>query len=265
MIIYLNGKKTETNKKTLFELKPNNKDSIIIINGFQISADKELNDNDEIYIIDKGILPPKDELEAMMAARHTPRIHNILKKSKVAIAGLGGLGSNIAVSLARIGVGSLFLVDFDIVEPSNLNRQSYYISHLGMYKTEALKKQLSEINPFINIKTQNIYVNENNACELFSGYSVVCEAFDNPSAKAALVNTLLVNLPNIKIVAASGMAGYGSSNEIKTAKKMKNLYICGDFTTGAEEGIGLMAPRVQVCAGHQANMVLRLLLGIDEV
>ncbi|GAA0178369.1 thiamine biosynthesis protein ThiF [Clostridium sediminicola] len=213
----------------------------------------------------KDSMPSEDELESMMMARHTPNVHNKIKKSKVAVAGLGGLGSNIAVMLARIGVGELLLVDFDVVELSNLNRQCYNISHIGMPKTLALKKQIEEINPFINVYTHNIKVTKENVSTLLNGYHIICEAFDNPEAKSMLVNVALEELTGTKIVAASGMAGYGSSNLIKTTKPMKGLYVCGDMKNEAKIGQGLMAPRVQICAGHQANMVLRLLLGIEEV
>ena len=135
-----------------------------------------------------------------------PGITDILKQKKVAIAGLGGLGSNIAVMLSRIGVGKLFLVDFDKVEPSNLNRQHYNINHLGMQKTLALKSQIEIINPFIEIEIKDIKITEENAREIFKGYPIVCEAFDNPIYKAILVNALLEN-GDTKIVAASGMAG----------------------------------------------------------
>lgn len=251
-------------ENTLFTAFPKEDNTITILNGFQTYKDVVLKENDEIYVIQKGAVPNKNELEALMSARHTPRIHKILKKSKVAIAGLGGLGSNIAVNLARIGIGKLLLVDFDIVEPSNLNRQSYYIRHLGMFKTDALKEQLTEINPFIDVEVKNLKITQDNASGLFKDFDIICEAFDNPEAKAELINSIMVNLPNIKIVSASGMAGYGSSNDIKTERKMKNLYLCGDFVTSADFGIGLMSPRVSICAGHQSNMVLRLLIGLEE-
>lgn len=266
MKIQLNGEWITSDYKSVFQIREKlfKKEDIIIVNGFQINQDYTLKENDEIFIISKGTLPPKDKLEKMMAARHTPKVHEALKKGKVAIAGLGGLGSNIAVSLARIGVGQLLLVDFDVVEPSNLNRQSYYISHLGMYKTQALKKQIEEINPFIKVDMETVRVEEENVVSLFYGYDIVCEAFDNPVAKAMLVNTVLEQMPDTKIVSASGMAGYDSGNLIQTKKKMKQFYLCGDFENGAAMGRGLMAPRVQICAGHQANMILRLLLGIEE-
>jgi len=201
-----------------------------------------------------------DKLEMMMSSRHTPGTHQKLKSARVAIAGAGGLGSNIAVSLARLGVGELLIVDHDTVEPSNLNRQHYGISHLGMKKTDALKNQLADINPFINIKTVNTTITADNAVDLFSGYDIICEAFDNPATKAMLVSTLLSSLPEIKVVAASGIAGTGHSNDIKTSARLNGrLYVCGDESTG--EDAGLMSPRVLICAGHQANAVLRLILG----
>lgn len=207
----------------------------------------------------------EEELEGMMIARHTPNVHKKLKKGKVAIAGLGGLGSNVAIILARIGVGQLLLVDFDVVELSNLNRQNYNMSHLGMPKTVALKKQIEEINPFIKVETQNTKVTEDNIVDLFSEYDIICEAFDKPEAKSTLVNVALKQLRSIKIVAASGMAGYDSSNLIKTLRPMSRLYLCGDFENEAKIGNGLMAPRVLICAGHQSNMILRLLLEIEDV
>ena len=267
MNITVNGKEQELDSQTAFEVRQQlgNQTDIVILNGFQINEDMPLSENDNLSIIQKGIMPKEDELESMMMARHTPNVHNKVKHGKVAIAGLGGLGSNIAVMLARIGVGQLLLVDFDIVEPSNLNRQNYYISHLGLPKTVALKTQLQEINPFIKIEIQTVKITEENVKELFSNCDIICEAFDKPDQKSMLVNTALEQLPHVRIVSASGMAGYDSSNLIKTTRPMKNLYLCGDLENGARVGNGLMAPRVQICAGHQANMILRLLLEIEDI
>ncbi len=271
MKIKLNERLLETNCFTVYELCDKlcknfyKERDVIIVNGYQITEDLELTEQDEIYTIKKGVMPEENQLESMMVARHTPKVHSVVKKAKVAIAGLGGLGSNVAIMLARSGVGNLLLVDFDIVEPSNLNRQSYYITHLGLPKTIALQQQIKEINPFINVITETVRVEEENVEELFKGYDVICEAFDNATAKAMLVNTALERIRKVKVVAASGMAGYESSNLIKTERRMKNLYVCGDFENEARIGYGLMAPRVLLCAAHQANMIIRLLLGIEEV
>jgi len=265
MKITVNGKNIELACDTAFAVREQigNDTDILILNGFQLEENCKVSEDDVLNIIRKGTMPKEEELESMMMARHTPNVYQRLKQGKVAIAGLGGLGSNIAIMLARIGVGQLLLVDFDVVEPSNLNRQNYNISHLGMPKTMALKKQIEEINPFIKVETQNKRVTEDNVRELFNSYDIICEAFDKPEAKSMLVSVGLEQLTDIKIVAASGMAGYDSSNLIKTVRRMNRLYMCGDFENGARIGRGLMAPRVQICAGHQANMVLRLLLGIE--
>lgn len=267
MRVEVNGRERILACRTAFEARAQLgcETDIVILNGFQIDRDCPLSAGDSLTIIRKGAMPGQEELESMMMARHTPKVHKKLQQGRVAIAGLGGLGSNIAVMLARIGVGQLLLVDFDIVEPSNLNRQSYYIRHLGMPKPLALQSQLQEINPFIQIRTHTVRVEAGNVVELFDGCEIICEAFDKPEAKAMLVNTALEKLPDAKIVAASGMAGFASSNRIKTTRPMNRLYVCGDLETGAGIGMGLMAPRVQICAGHQANMILRLLVGLEEI
>lgn len=207
----------------------------------------------------------KEEIYAALNERHSPEIQAVLSAGNVAIAGLGGLGSNVAYSLTRIGVGHLHLIDFDVVDVTNLNRQQYFMEHVGMYKTEALKSLLMKINPYIEIKTDCVRVTEENIKELFCDNDIVCEAFDNPDAKALLVNGIMEYFPEKKLVSASGMAGFGSSNSIVTRRITKNFYLCGDRVTAPSYGNGLMAPRVAVCAAHEANMITRIILGEEEV
>ena len=270
--IFINGKAVDTECTSLHELcrefnsNVEHKDKIItIFNGFQTFDDFEIHENDNVSFIEKGKMPSQDEFEALMCARHTPHVFEKVKKSHVAVAGLGGLGSNVAISLARTGVGHLHLIDFDIVEPSNLNRQQYKIKHLGMLKTEALKSEIEEINPFIQVQIDSVKITDENVKDLFKDDEIVCEAFDNPAAKAMLVNEFMENFQDKKLVCASGMAGFESNNSIVTKKIGKNMYLCGDGVTGAMVGRGLMAPRVSICAGHEANTILRLILGIEEV
>lgn len=206
------------------------------------------------------MIPSYEEFEQIMIERHTKPVHDRLKNASVAVAGIGGLGSNIAVSLARSGVGKLFVVDFDRVELSNLNRQQYFVRHLGMYKTDAITQILKDINPYISVESKTVKVTEQNAAELFQDYEIICEAFDSAENKAMLVNTILSKSPKKTIVSGSGMAGYLSSNTIKTKKITNNLYVCGDMKTDSTDVNGLMAPRVAICANHQANMVIRLIL-----
>lgn len=207
----------------------------------------------------------KEEIVAALNERHSPEKQKLLSAGRVAIAGLGGLGSNVAYALARIGVGHLHLIDFDVVDITNLNRQQYFMEHIGMYKTDALKSLLLKINPYLDIDTDCVKVTEENLTKLFYDEPIVCEAFDNPEAKAMLVNGILEHFPEKKLVSATGMAGYGSSNTIRTQKLMKNFYLCGDRETAPTYGNGLMAPRVAICAAHEANMITRLILGEEDV
>ena len=199
-----------------------------------------------------------------LANRHGEDLQKKISDASVAVAGLGGLGSNIAVSLARCGVGHLLLVDYDVVDITNINRQQYFFEQIGMKKTDAIKDILKKINPYIKIDTECIRITNENAADIFGGSKIVCEAFDKPECKAMLVNELLQNT-DATVVAASGMAGYLSSNSIKTKMAMQRLYICGDLETDVADANGLMAPRVAICANHQANMVIRLICGENDV
>ena len=204
-------------------------------------------------------MPSQEEIYAALCQRHGKALQDKLQKAKVAIAGLGGLGSNIAIGLARIGVGQLHLVDFDRVDLTNLNRQHYFIHHLGQYKTEALKKQILEINPYIRVSTDCLKITASNVATLFSDADIICEAFDVPENKAMLVNTVLEQLPDKWLVSGNGMAGYGKSNLIQTKAIMSKFYLCGD-NISSNEAQPLMAPRVAICAGHETNMVVELII-----
>lgn len=259
-IIY-NGAAYTTEATTLFALIPDHADLVVILNGFQTAEDLPIHAGDSVTAIAKGVLPPKDALRSMMMARHTPGVFARVQNARVGIAGLGGLGSHIAFALARTGIGHLHLVDFDVVEPSNLNRQCYRICDLGKPKTQALAEQLVQINPYLTVTTDCVRITHENAAAIFQDDPLVCEAMDAPDCKATLIDALLSFCPNTTLVCGSGMAGYESSNTIQTRKITPRLYLCGDGETDARPGRGLMAPRVSVCAGHQANMALRLILG----
>lgn len=100
---------------------------------------------------------------------------------------------------------------------------------------------------------------------LLKGADIICEAFDSAEAKAMLVNGVLEQLPQCYLVAASGMAGMDSPNTIKTRKITNRFYLCGDEVSEVADTIGLVAPRVMLCAAHQAHTVLRILAGEYEV
>ena len=207
----------------------------------------------------------KEDIDQALWERHSLETQEKLSSGRVAIAGLGGLGSNVAFALARIGVGHLHLIDFDRVDLTNLNRQQYFLKHVGRNKTDALKEQLLEINPSLEIITDCVRVTEENLIFLFQEEDIICEAFDDPDAKAMLACGILEHFPDKKLVSASGLAGYESSNLIHTRRVSRNFYLCGDEKTEAVYGKGLMAPRAALCAAHEANMITRLLLGEDDV
>lgn len=249
--------------KLMDKVKPDS--DVIILNGFPLEKDKELKAKDRVVFIKKGQIPSAKELQGLMMARHTPGVHEKVKRARVGIAGVGGLGSNIAISLARLGVGHIKIVDFDVVEPSNLNRQQYFVCDIGEYKVKALKKQLLNINPFIEIEDVVEKIENDNVRELFGQIDIVIEAFDNPNYKADLCNTVLTTMKDKTLIASSGMAGFYSSNDITTKKITSRFYICGDGVNEAKEGSGLMAPRVAICANHMANMALKIILGEEEI
>lgn len=207
----------------------------------------------------------RDEWNEALIARHGQELHDRFSSATAAICGLGGLGSNIAIALARAGIGRLILVDFDRVDITNLHRQQYKAEQIGEYKTGALAANLLEISPYTEVKGVTEKVTEDNFLELLEGADIVCEAFDNAEAKAMLVNGVLQKLPECYLVAASGMAGMGSPNRIETRRITDRFYLCGDGVSDVEETMGLVAPRVMLCAAHQAQTVLRILAGEYEV
>ena len=181
------------------------------------------------------------------------------------MCGLGGLGSNVAIALARAGVGHLHLVDFDRVEPSNLNRQQYAAAQVGMAKAEAMRANIAAINPYCDVAADTVRMTPENLAALLRHDDIVCEAFDRAEAKAMLVSGVLETFPEKPVVAASGMAGLASANAISTVRAARRLYVCGDRTTDvADAGIGLYGARVLACAAHQATMILRLIAGQEE-
>lgn len=211
------------------------------------------------------MIPTREEMKAALVLRQGRELTEKYETSTVAICGLGGLGSNIAVTLARAGVGKLVLIDFDKVDVSNLHRQQYKASQVGMHKTEALKDNLLEIAPYVQIEIHTLKLKEENLTEVLQEADIICEAFDRAEEKAMLVNTVLEKLSQKYLIAASGMAGLSSANSIKTRKITKHFCLCGDETSEVSEDIGLVASRVMLCAAHQAHMVLRILAGEYEV
>lgn len=204
------------------------------------------------------------EFAAAVDSRSDRPIYSMMKSVKIGIAGLGGLGSNIAAALVRSGIGQLVLADFDTVELSNLNRQLYTLSHIGMKKADALPEILHSINPFCRITAHGIRVTAENCCTLFADCDIIMEAFDVPEQKAMLVNTILAQMPEKHLICGSGMAGFGNVNAITTRRITDRLTLCGDGKTDVADGVGLTAARVMVCAGHMAACAVEIILNRSE-
>lgn len=187
-------------------------------------------------------------------------IKNHLKKFRVGIAGAGGLGSNCAAALARTGVGTLVIADFDSVELSNLSRQYYFTDQVGMMKTTALKENLSRIRPEVNVVIHEVKLDKKNIPSIFSGCDIIVEAFDKTEMKEMLIETVQKELRGIPLIVGSGMAGWGKNEILKFRKIDNTLYVCGDESSEASEDFPTLAPRVGIVANMQANTVIELLM-----
>ncbi len=209
-------------------------------------------------------IPSREVMREALNIRHGEDLQNKISAARVAVCGLGGLGSNIAIALARAGVGHLHLIDFDRVDLTNLNRQQYAVGQLGQYKTDALRETLSLVSPYCDVTCDTIQVTEENLPDLLKAEDYICEAFDRAEAKAMLVSGVLEHFPEKYLVAGSGLAGLGSANTIQTRRVSQRFYLCGDGTSDSSVGLGLVASRVLVCAAHEANMILRLIAGETE-
>lgn len=229
-----------------------------LLNGFSQEHDSTLKEGDRLFFLKDNVLPEKAVYEALWSARYGKDKFLLLQKAKVAICGVGGLGSHIALSLARLGIGELCLIDKDRVDMTNLGRQAYEVGDLGKPKSEAMKKIIARITPLVKVIAIVDTLDAQNIDSYLKDYPYIIEAFDSASNKAFLTTHLLANYPNKILIGASGMSGYDAPNTIKTKKIFKNYYLSGDGVS--EAGLGLLAPRVMLCAAHQANMLMHLIL-----
>jgi sulfur carrier protein ThiS adenylyltransferase len=234
---------------------------VLVVNGAVVDPRHAIADGDEVTLIRRGEVPAAEELEALMVARHTPGVHARLRRACVGIAGLGGLGSAAAVALARVGVGRLVVADFDVVEPSNLNRQQYFVDQLGMAKADAMTANLRRINPYVAVEPHAARLDAVSVPHVFQGVDVLVEAFDRADQKEMLLESFVAARPGVPYVGASGVAGHGDCASNGVRRLGGRVFVVGDLSSAAEPGRGLMAPRVGVAAHLQANLVVRLLLG----
>ena len=207
-----------------------------------------------------------EEKTALQQALHkglTAEQSQRLQAAKVAIVGLGSLGSNVALWLARLGVGQLLLYDFDKVELSNLNRQYYFLEDVGQYKAIALLRHLKAVNPYGNYCSEVVRLTEDNLPELLSEAHIVCEALDKPEAKALLVNGVLESFPDKYLVSASGLSGFASSASMHVRRFTPHFYLCGDGISDMLQ-LPLCGPRVGLCAAQEALTIARIILQMED-
>jgi sulfur carrier protein ThiS adenylyltransferase len=187
-------------------------------------------------------------------------IYDTLKTKTVGIAGCGGLGSNCAMALARVGIGRLVLADFDVVSAHNLNRQYFFRDQIGKLKVYALKENLLRVNPDLKVNALDLRLCSNDIIEVFSDCDVIVEAFDLAKMKQMIIETVLMFLPDKYLIAGMGLAGWGDNN-LLTTRRMGKLIVCGDGEIEISETLPPLAPRVSIVANMQANQVLEILLG----
>ena len=192
----------------------------------------------------------------------SPEQSSLLQAAQVAIFGLGGLGSNVAMWLARLGVGHLLLYDFDRVELSNLNRQYYFIEDVGEYKAVALLKHLRAVNPYGDYQSRVVRLTQDNLAELVGTAPIICEALDKPETKALLVNGVLESFPDKFLVAASGLAGFGTSDSMQVRQITPHFYLCGDGSSSFLD-LPLCGARVGLCAAQEALTIARIILQME--
>jgi sulfur carrier protein ThiS adenylyltransferase len=202
----------------------------------------------------------KNEIQQMTRRNITAAVSDALSGSVIGIAGLGGLGSRVAWSLARLFPAKLIIADFDVVELSNMNRQEYFLEQIGMTKAFATRDNILRINPYVQVESHQIRLTAENIPGIFAGANIVAECFDKPDQKQMLVETVLSKMQKVKIVSASGLAGYGRSNAIVTKQISPRLTLVGDGTSASCPEMGLTAPRVGIAAYHQANAIVEMIV-----
>ena len=187
------------------------------------------------------------------------KYRSVLATKKVGIAGAGGLGSNCASALTRAGVGKLIIADFDRVSEANLDRQFFFLDQVGAIKVEALADNLRRIDPGLVVECHALRLDPEALRRIFSDCDILVEAFDTAEAKAMMIETVLSGMPDMPLVSASGLAGFGRSEDIRV-RRSGLLYLIGDLESAVGPENPPMAPRVGIAAAMQANVVVEILL-----
>lgn len=197
-------------------------------------------------------------IQSLLGKERFLRVQNY----RVGIAGAGGLGSNCALNLVRSGFKHLIVVDFDIVNASNLNRQFYWLGQVGEVKVKALEHNLRLINPELDFDGINKVITSENINEIFTDCDVLVEALDSAPAKKMFLNGCL-ELGKV-VIAASGLAGFGNTDAVVVKKITDKFFMVGDLCSEVNETNPPFAPKVNIVAAKQADLVLQYIMGLSS-
>lgn len=231
--------------------------NLIVVNGVLENEDYELKANDEVLAIDKHKLVDGEIIKRALFARNNSYLVTALKQTKVVILGCGGIGSNVARLLVQSGIEQLTLIDYDVVDPTNLNRQFYTYNQIGSYKIDCLGDNLQAINPNVKLTKLNVHLDKDNIASYTAGYDFVIDGFDTPLMKSLIVNSS--GWHGSYLILANGMAGIKPASEIVTRKLTDDVYVCGDGSNGVKPRIGLMATQVTLVASQMANKIIEII------
>ncbi len=180
---------------------------------------------------------------------------------KIGIAGVGGIGSNVAVNLARAGVKNFKIADFDKVEKSNLNRQFYFEDQIGNYKVNMLEENLKRISSDIIIEKEVLRLNRENMDAYYADCDVIVEGFDVKECKKDILE--IFSAKGKFIVSANGIGGTDLEN-IECKQLGNNIYIVGDFVSDIEK-FKTFPTKVSMVAAIMANIILDEYIGVNAI
>lgn len=200
-------------------------------------------------------MAPENHLRSGLERHFAPRQLDLLRSARIGIAGAGGLGSNAAMLLARCGIEDFLIVDHDVIEPSNLNRQHFWPRQIGMAKVDALAEHLRALNPDIRLELRREALTPASLPLAIAGADIWLEALDEPAAKKMLVEAALA--AGKRVAAASGLAGFGGAPMRR--RRIGNLVVVGDFVSDVSAAPPL-APRVAQAAALLADCALEFIL-----
>ena len=186
-----------------------------------------------------------------------------LKKARVLIVGVGGLGSPLSLYLAAAGVGTLGLVDDDLVSVSNLQRQVLYSSEdVGHSKVNVAKEKLQALNPHITIRANECRLLEENALELVQDYDIIVDGCDNLFTRY-LINDACVRLGKVYVYGAiREYSGQVSVFNFQGGPSYRCLYPYSELVKNATQPQGVMGVLPGIVANLQGSETIKLITGV---